>query len=180
MVWATKSSSFSARSPVPGGHRRIAWAFDPLQAGNAHFNLSRLALGAILANMYGERSDRLNAGVPSDRLIAEWDVAVLPLRPFRFREATLPCLIELKEVPGRGMVPVGVRPISPEAEPRVLLEIPIDITALRSEDPDLAEAWRSLVGQAFEHAFAQSYRAVHFVRDNSSTLRRGFYVLERL
>ena len=25
--------------------------------------------------MYGERTDALNAGVPTDRLIAEWDVA---------------------------------------------------------------------------------------------------------
>ena len=52
----------------------IAWAFDPLQAGNAHFNLARLGATAVryVANMYGERTDRLNAGVPTDRLIVEW------------------------------------------------------------------------------------------------------------
>ncbi len=88
-------------------------------------------------------------------------------------------MIEVREAPGRGTVPVGIRPISPQTEPRLLLEIPIDIAALRSEDPDLAEAWRLLVGQAFQRAFKHSYRAVHFVRDNSSTLRRGFYVLSR-
>ena len=38
----------------------IAWAFDPLQAGNAHFNLARLGAtaGRYVANMYGERTDR--------------------------------------------------------------------------------------------------------------------------
>src|SRR5208282_1496439 len=52
----------------------IAWAFDPLQAGNAHFNLTRLGAQAVryVENMYGERTDQLNAGVPTDRLIAEW------------------------------------------------------------------------------------------------------------
>ena len=54
----------------------IAWAFDPLQAGNAHFNLARLGAtaGRYVDNMYGERTDALNAGVPTDRLIAEWDM----------------------------------------------------------------------------------------------------------
>ena len=57
------------------GIERIAWAFDPLQAGNAHFNLARLgaSAGRYVENMYGERTDALNAGVPTDRLIAEWD-----------------------------------------------------------------------------------------------------------
>ena len=54
----------------------IAWAFDPLQAGNAHFNLRRLGATAsrYLENMYGRRADALNRGVPTDRLIAEWPV----------------------------------------------------------------------------------------------------------
>ena len=58
----------------------IAWAFDPLQAGNAHFNLARLGVisGRYVANMYGERTDRLNAGVPTDRLIVEWSTAPAP------------------------------------------------------------------------------------------------------
>ena len=57
------------------GIERIAWAFDPLQAGNAHFNLARLraSAGRYVENMYGPRTDALNAGVPTDRLIAEWE-----------------------------------------------------------------------------------------------------------
>ena len=89
-------------------------------------------------------------------------------------------MIELNEAPGHALVPVGLREIREADEPRVLIEIPVDITALRSEDPGLAEAWRCLVGQAFQRAFEKSYRAVHFVRDHSTVLRRGFYVLERL
>jgi predicted GNAT superfamily acetyltransferase len=165
------------------GIERIAWAFDPLQAGNAHFNLSRVGAHATryVENMYGERTDRLNAGVPSDRLIAEWEVAAAPPAPPSFDSVSaLPRLLEMKELPRHASVPIGVRQISRQDEPRLLLEIPTDIASIRSEDPALAEVWRSLVGQAFQNAFEQSYRAVHFVRDRTSVLRRGFYVLERL
>ena len=49
----------------------VAWAFDPLQAMNAHYNL--VALGAVAthyhANFYGPREDALNPGLPTDRLL---------------------------------------------------------------------------------------------------------------
>ena len=77
VAWAglrdqTASNATIARAE---GIERIAWAFDPLQAGNAHFNLARLGAtaGRYVENMYGLRTDALNAGVPTDRLIAEWD-----------------------------------------------------------------------------------------------------------
>ncbi len=59
------------------GIELVAWAFDPLQSGNAYFNLTRLGATAChyVENMYGERTDALNAGVPTDRLIAVWDTA---------------------------------------------------------------------------------------------------------
>ncbi len=85
---------FQRQIALAEGIEHIAWAFDPLQAGNAHFNLSRLGAHAarFVANMYGERTDRLNAGVPSDRLIAEWDLAVEPPCPalLRFRQRGSP------------------------------------------------------------------------------------------
>ncbi|MBX6313857.1 MAG: hypothetical protein IRY99_13215, partial [Isosphaeraceae bacterium] len=56
------------------GIATIAWAFDPLQAGNARFNLDKLgaSVGRYIVDMYGPRTDALNAGTPTDRLIAEW------------------------------------------------------------------------------------------------------------
>ena len=59
---------------------QIAWAFDPLQTGNAHFNLSRLGARAhsYIENMYGTRTDALNAGVPTDRLIVLWSTTEEP------------------------------------------------------------------------------------------------------
>ncbi|MBX6350024.1 MAG: GNAT family N-acetyltransferase [Clostridia bacterium] len=64
----------------------ITWTFDPLQAGNANFNLN--VLGALvrrfLPNHYGEMDDPLNRGVPSDRFWCEWwvtDAAAPPASP---------------------------------------------------------------------------------------------------
>jgi len=56
------------------GINLIEWTFDPLQLKNAHFNLERL--GAIvrhyIPNLYGRTSSPLHAGLPTDRLVAEW------------------------------------------------------------------------------------------------------------
>ena len=52
----------------------IEWTFDPLQTKNAYFNICRL--GAIarryLTDVYGSTSSPLHAGLPTDRLVAEW------------------------------------------------------------------------------------------------------------
>jgi predicted GNAT superfamily acetyltransferase len=52
----------------------MEWTFDPLEIKNAHLNIERL--GAIvrqyIPNLYGTVSSALQAGLPTDRLIAEW------------------------------------------------------------------------------------------------------------
>jgi predicted GNAT superfamily acetyltransferase len=165
------------------GIERIAWAFDPLQAGNAHFNLARLGAvaGHYVENMYGPRTDELNAGVPTDRLIAEWDTrGDRPPAALATTDAALPRLIETEQ--GRGEQQAGPLGLnrSAFASSSILLEIPSDIADLRRDQPELAERWRTVVGQAFPAAFAAGYRAVHFVRDDSSGRRQSFYVLDRL
>ncbi len=55
----------------------IEWTFDPLQTRNAYFNICRL--GAVvrryLLDVYGATSSPLHAGLPTDRLVAEWHLA---------------------------------------------------------------------------------------------------------
>jgi predicted GNAT superfamily acetyltransferase len=56
------------------GIEHMEWTFDPLEIKNAHLNIARL--GAIarryLPDFYGQSSSSLQAGLPSDRLVAEW------------------------------------------------------------------------------------------------------------
>lgn len=54
----------------------IEWTFDPLKLRNAFFNIVRL--GAIirtyLPNVYGQTTSHLDRGLPTDRLLAEWEL----------------------------------------------------------------------------------------------------------
>jgi len=58
------------------GIRHMEWTFDPLQIKNAFLNIHRL--GAISRgyrpNFYGVSSSRLQGGLPTDRLLAEWEL----------------------------------------------------------------------------------------------------------
>jgi len=52
----------------------IEWTFDPLEIKNAFLNISKL--GAVArryeVDFYGVSSSRLQCGLPTDRLVAEW------------------------------------------------------------------------------------------------------------
>jgi len=58
------------------GIRRMEWTFDPLEIKNAFLNIHKL--GAIArryeVNFYGVSSSRLQGGLPTDRLVAEWQL----------------------------------------------------------------------------------------------------------
>ncbi len=58
------------------GIDRMRWTFDPLVAKNAYFNLHRLGATAsrYLPDFYGQLDSALQGGLPSDRLLAEWDL----------------------------------------------------------------------------------------------------------
>jgi len=55
----------------------IEWTFDPLQTRNAYFNICRLGVVCrrYMLDVYGSTSSPLHAGLPTDRLVAEWHLA---------------------------------------------------------------------------------------------------------
>jgi predicted GNAT superfamily acetyltransferase len=150
----------------------IAWSFDPLQAGNAHFNLRRLGATAsrYIEDMYGPRTDDLNRGVPTDRLIAEWPVEQgdLPVEA-DFEALTSPRLVEGPDEP------LALTFASYEGTTPLLVEIPAEIARLRADDPPRAERWRAAIAGALTSAFAAGYVAEDVVRESA----RSYYVLRR-
>ncbi|MEO8502110.1 MAG: GNAT family N-acetyltransferase [Vicinamibacteria bacterium] len=58
------------------GIRLITWTFDPMQAGNAHLNLELLGVtvSEYLSNFYGVTTSALHHRLPTDRLLASWDL----------------------------------------------------------------------------------------------------------
>jgi predicted GNAT superfamily acetyltransferase len=149
----------------------LAWAFDPLQAGNARFNLDKLGATAskFVEDMYGRRTDALNANATTDRLIAEWSTDVDSSVRLPIEIDGLPRLIEMEKTPAASL--------EGKLEAlAVLLEIPADIARIRNENPELAETWARAVRESFQAAFSQGYRAEGFSRDRDG---RCFYWLRK-
>jgi predicted GNAT superfamily acetyltransferase len=152
----------------------VAWAFDPLQASNAAFNLA--VLGATSrtyeVDLYGPRTDALNAGLATDRLLAEWPTSGEP----GGRRERWPDGVELVEAvprPDGLRRPAAVRTVPPGA-PWLHVEIPADINAVKAADLELACAWQRAVRDALLPAFDAGYVAVGFARGDSPC-----YLLER-
>lgn len=159
----------------------IAWTMDPLEARNARFNFAKLGAFARTyhRDFYGEMPDRLNEGLPSDRLYVEWRIAtdradrrlrgIDPVAALEDAEREgVPYLLRAdREGPGE--------PAPPGAESHLLVEIPGDFQAVKARDRDLALAWRRAVREAIDPAFAAGYAAVEFLR--SADGARGAYLL---
>jgi predicted GNAT superfamily acetyltransferase len=64
------------REALSRGIRHMEWTFDPLEIKNAFLNIHRL--GAITCeyrvDFYGVSSSRLQGGLPTDRLLADWEL----------------------------------------------------------------------------------------------------------
>ena len=64
------------RDALKRGIRHMEWTFDPLEIKNAYLNIHKL--GAISCryeeDFYGVSSSRLQGGLPTDRLVAEWQL----------------------------------------------------------------------------------------------------------
>jgi predicted GNAT superfamily acetyltransferase len=157
----------------------LAWAFDPLQAGNAHFNLAKLGVTSrrYVQDMYGPRTDALNAGAPTDRLIVEWSTEprVAPNLSPDLAER-LPRLIAGS--PDDADLRFDEDALASEPS-RVLLEIPAEMARLRQGESARADRWQTAVRAAFLAAFAAGYAVVGFHRQEGSGGRRCFYLLER-
>ncbi len=134
------------------GINMIEWTFDPLQLKNAHFNLARL--GAIvrryLPNVYGRTSSPLHAGLPTDRLVAEWWLNSDHVK----------------------RVLSGTRAAFSNGGTRISLST--EIRQICEADPTRAESIQSEVREQFAQQFAAGRAAVGFEFAGEA----GSYVLE--
>jgi predicted GNAT superfamily acetyltransferase len=64
------------REALSRGIRHMEWTFDPLEIKNAFLNIHRLGATVCeyLVDFYGVSSSRLQGGLPTDRLLAEWEL----------------------------------------------------------------------------------------------------------
>ena len=115
----------------------IEWTFDPLELRNAHFNLVRL--GAIarrfIPNCYGITNSELHAGLPTDRLIAEWWLDSPRVKDILAEQA----------------------PTS--ASERRTISLPANLAKIKSDHAAQAENIQSKVREEFQQLFREGYVA---------------------
>ena len=124
------------------GIRKVVWTFDPLRGVNANFNLRKLGATAktYLPDHYGPMTG-INAGAPSDRLLAEWELLSERVYTRIYDpppEPQVDGLPQANRVEGDDPVEAS---LGLEA-PRLLFQIPEDWGRILRENPTLALRWR--------------------------------------
>src|SRR5438270_10111750 len=121
--------------------------------------------------------DKLNQGLPSDRIYVEWPIG--HDRTYkRLRGEDRAPTLEAAE--GEGIDYVlradGARPgpVRISDASHLLIEIPPRFQDLKASDASLALAWRLAAREAFEGTFSRGYAAVEFLRGSDG---RGAYLL---
>ena len=125
----------------------ISWTFDPLVSRNAKLNLIKLGvnISSYHPNFYGDMPDTLNAGDESDRLMVSWKV--------------------------NGENPVQRELVSISKPNDILIQIPLDIVAIRSSDKAENLRWRRKVREQFLLAFEKGGQVVGFSTNSEYVVR---------
>lgn len=120
----------------------IVWSFDPLVRRNARLNLHKLGtdVRGYEPNFYGNMDDAINAGDPSDRVFAWWNL-----------DSERACVAAEHPLPA---VEVGV------GEDLRRIATPEDIVSLRQSSPNEAVDWRMRVRHEFQDAFTAGFRVI--------------------
>lgn len=177
---------------LANGYRVMAWTFDPMQAGNANFNLNRLGATARVyyVNHYGAMQDDLNAGLSSDRLEAHWQldcpkVSALAAGDKQAHEPDLPGALTMLVQEKHGELQFRPPAEAGGAHYRSHyrshhgeyygVEIPANIADLKARDKARARQWQGYVRDAITELLAAGYLVSGFVRQGDKV----WYCLSR-
>jgi chorismate synthase len=152
----------------------VEWTFDPLRAANAKLNLEYLGarVDEYLPDAYGPMEDALNAGLPSDRLVARWRLDAPWLDGLQrgeeraWPEGTPRVVLsaEANGLPGAPLLGANASLLA--------VSVPAGLSVLLSERPESALAWRIAVRRTLTHYLDAGYTISRFREDR--------YLLERL
>jgi predicted GNAT superfamily acetyltransferase len=165
------------------GYNRMVWTFDPLEIRNGYFNVCKLGAYSkcYIPSYYGEMKDKLNKGLPSDRLLIVWD-----LRSKRVEDAVIQSKItktekEYKLLLNWEQLAEYTVPIMPQkkiekTQGGYRVPVPTNIQSIKQQNSELALAWRYAVRAAISEAFANGFRITGVQKEQNSTIH--FYILE--
>jgi predicted GNAT superfamily acetyltransferase len=147
----------------------ITWTFDPLASVNARLNMNKLGCisSRYLPNCYGTFSGGLNAGMATDRFLAEWWIrdrrveeclrGAPPAAPAEAEPVNEVAAHPATRLPYVRGVDLG------RSAPALLVEAPPDIQAIKRADLGAARAWTDCFREIFLCYFGRGYQATGFV-----------------
>ncbi len=161
----------------------ITWTVDPLEAVNVNLHFRRLGARAraYVRDYYGKMEDDRNRGLPSDRLLVEWE-----LKDSRVEARVGGFEVNPGEIKGEAVVKSepqsgGLRrPLGWEKDLRgqtLLVEVPWSLHDAKGAEPAVALAWRTTTRAALEHYLGRGWVVEDFVSDRR--YRRGYLFLRR-
>ena len=147
------------------GYEIIRWNFDPLESMNAFFNIHRLGIISVEyeRDIYGTGESGLHKGLPTDRLIATWNLN--SDRVLHKMEQKEPAIIE--NPPEKNLENFSHK--------TAYIEIPRNIRSLKETNMNEALQWRMKTRRLFESAFQKDYVVTDIVF--SEDKKRIFYKL---
>jgi len=147
------------------GYEIMRWNFDPLESMNAYFNIHRLGIISVEyeRDIYGTGESGLHKGLPTDRLIATWNLN--SDRVIHKIEKKEPAIIE--NPPENNLENF--------TQKTAYIEIPRNIRLLKETNMNEAVQWRMKTRRLFESAFQKNYVVTDIVF--SEDKKRIFYKL---
>jgi predicted GNAT superfamily acetyltransferase len=177
--------SAQREAALAAGIDLVVWTYDPLQAGNACFNLGRL--GAIASryhvDLYGVMGDAINRGLSSDRFEVDWFLQSSRVVARLASASRSP--IDQGAAWALARAEQGCPPLPEHArlglsDARILAEIPSDLNHLKAAYPAAATSWREATRMVFQHYLARGYAATDAARIPDARGHRVAYLLQQM
>lgn len=159
---------------LENGYQTVTWTFDPLVRRNARLNLVKLGVEVFeyFADFYGDLPDALNAGDPTDRVIARWD-----LLSDRVVGAGRNINLELSpEGIPVALANANEKPVRQEVDPSssvVLCYVPTDIIQMRSENAARAWDWRISLREELQPRLDSGWHIQGFTSDGAYVVTKN-------
>jgi len=163
------------------GMDTITWTFDPLQALNAHLNISKLGVvgKSYRVNYYGETTSFLHR-TGTDRLWVTWLLQSERVKE-RIAGGSVMETSALAEIPAVVRVGGNDEPVEGDEglfrEPSLVIEIPDKINLVLKLSVELAVRWREATRNAFTRSMAAGLFVDEFYRVQRGEKKVGVYLL---
>ncbi len=162
------------------------WTFDPLQTVISRFNIVSLGARAneYIVNAYGMRNGNFDAGLPTDRFVARWDLNhqraldCIDGRPRRAAGPPQDISCALKTIDDKGIL----LPSGPDVEiddELVSVDVPLGMNRLRKANLDASMRWRQATREVFTAYFKRGYYLVDILTPAEAGNETFLYILRK-